>query len=351
MTKQIAVVYLLLPAAAIFLENVAGRTQFLSDAIKLSVAGLIAAAISAPWFGLNAEKAKLIADECAVNITQAQTFTGNLQHYAQVLPATMSPYLLIAFVLALIFAGKIVTRQLYLLLLSAGGGVLAVCTLAWILPKPQYIAPAPITTAVVTACFLAQLIESKRSFVQRIGWIGLFAAVLQIVSLEFSPYPVSTPTWFANIGRSMGNTISEPRLGIALVNPRPDVDWGQYWAMQEIDKLDKGRKVYLNILANSPDLNVHTFELIAHDLHSEVVPTTSRHYTIGGDKATFSSTEALYYHWYLIQSENHYQGFADAASEKAFEQLKQFVKTDSHFKQVADHKLPDGTILALYRQK
>ncbi|MBS1954371.1 MAG: glycosyltransferase family 39 protein [Cyanobacteria bacterium SZAS-4] len=351
MTKQIAVVYLVLPAAAVFFEKIAGRTKFIADAVKLAVAGLIAAAISAPWFVLNAGKAKLMADECAVTITHAQSFTGNLQHYAQVLPATMSPYLLVAFVLALVFARKIVTHQLYLLLLSAGGGVTAVCTLAWILPKPQYIAPALIMTAVVTGCFLAQMVESKQRFVQRLGWIGLVAAILQILSLEFSPYPVSTPQWFANIGRSMGNTISEPRLGITLVNARPEVDWGQYWAMQEIDKLDKGRKVYLNILANSPDLNVHTFELIAHDLHSEVVPTTSRKYTIGGDKATFSPAEALYYHWYLVQSENHYQGFADAASEKAFEQLKQFVKTDSHFEQVASHSLPDGSTLTLYRQK
>lgn len=351
MTKQIAVVYLVLPAATVFFEKIAGRTKFFSDAIKLSFAGLIAAAMSAPWFILNAEKAKQMADECAVTITHPQTFMGNLQHYAQVLPATMSPFLLVAFVLALIFARNVVTRQLYLLLLSAAGGVVAVCTLTWILPKPQYIAPALITAAVVTGCFLAELVESEKGLVRKIGWIGLVAAVLQILSLEFSPYPVSTPKWFSDIGRSMGNTISEPRLGVTLVNPRPDVDWGQHWAMREIDKLDKGRKIYLNILANSPDLNVHTFELIAHDLHSEVVPTTSRKYTIGGDTATFSPTEALYYHWYLIQSENHYQGFANKASEKAFEQLKQFVKTDSHFNQVSSHPLPDGSTLTLYRQR
>ena len=351
MTKQIAVVYLALPVAAVFFERVAGQTKSISDAIKLSVAWLICVAICAPWFVLNAAKAKFMADECAVNITHAQSFSDNLLHYAAVLPATMSPYLLIVFVAALFFARKIVSRQLYLLLLSAGGGVLAVCTLAWILPKPQYIAPALITTAVISGCFLAQLIEHKNRYVRRVGWVGLAAAILQILSLEFSPYPVSSPTWFCNFGRAMGNTISEPRLGITLVNPRPEVDWGQYWAMREIDKIDGGRRVYLNILSNSPDLNVHTFELIAHDLHSQVVPTTSRKYTIGGDKATFSPAEALYYHWYLIQSENHYQGFADAASEKAFEHLKQFVKTDAHFSEVARHPLPDGTSLTLYRQK
>ncbi len=90
---------------------------------------------------------------------------------------------------------------------------------------------------------------------------------------------------------------------------------------------------------------MHTFELIARDLHSEVVPTTSRKYTIGGDRLTFSPAEALYYQWYLLESENHYQGFADVASEKAFERLKQFIKTDTHFREVASHALPDGSTL------
>ncbi len=159
----------------------------------------------------------------------------------------MSPYLLVVFGAALIFARKIIARQLYLLILSASGGVIAVCTLAWILPKPQYIAPALITTAVITGCFLAQLLENKNRNLRRVGWLALAAAVLQILSLEFSPYPVSSPKWICHFGRSMGNTISEPRLGITLVNPHPDADWGQYWAIEEIDKTDRGRKVYLNI--------------------------------------------------------------------------------------------------------
>ena len=351
MTKQIAIAYLALPVAAVFVEQIAGKSKSIADASKLFVAGLICAVINAPWFVLNAQKAKLMADECAVHISHPQSFSDNLWHYASVLPATMSPFLMIAFVAALFFARKIVTRQLYLLLLSAGGGVLAVSTLVWILPKPQYIAPALIMTAVVTACFLAQSIEHKNFYVRRAAIIALVAAVLQMLSLQFSPYPVSSPKWVSNFARSMGNTISEPRLGITLVNPRPEVDWGQVWAIREIDKVDKNNKVYVNILSNSPDLNVHTFELIAHDLNSAVVPTTSRSYTIGGDKMTFSPSQALYYQWYLIQDENHYQGFVDAASEKAFEQLKQFVKTDAHFKEVSRHQLPDGTNLTLYRQK
>jgi hypothetical protein len=177
------------------------------------------------------------------------------------------------------------------------------------------------------------------------------AAFLQIISLEFAPYPISRLQWLTDFGRSSGNTISEPRLGITLVNPRPDVDWGQYWAVREIEKVDHGQKVYLNILSNSPDLNVHTFELIVHDLNSAVVPTTSRNYTIGGDKISFTPKQALYYQWYLIQSENHYQGFVDEASRHAFEQLKQFVEIGAHFKQIASHRLPDGTTLSLYRQK
>jgi 4-amino-4-deoxy-L-arabinose transferase-like glycosyltransferase len=351
MTKQIAVAYLGLPFAAVFCECLIGKSKSTAAALKLIGAGVIGACISAPWFVLNAEKAKLMADECAAHITESQSFFGNLLHYQQVLPSMMSPLLELTFVAALLTSCNLFARQLYPLLLSAVGGVLAVSTLAWILPKPQYIAPALITTAVVSGWFLARRIEHPDLLLRRAAWIVIAAAVVQIFSLEFAPYPVSQPQVLYNFARGLGNTISEPRLGITLINPRPDVDWGQYWALRTIDDVDKHKQVWLNILSNSPDLNVHTFELLAHDLHSEVKPTTSRIYTIGGDTATFSPTQALYYQWYLIQSENHYQGFADANSEKAFEQLKQFVKTDSHFNEVASHSLPDGSSMTLYRQK
>jgi hypothetical protein len=351
MTKQIGVAYLILPAAAMFCESLIGSRKSFADALKLVVVGSLTGIISAPWFLLNAEKARLMADDCAVHITRTQSMSDNLLHYAQVLPATMSPLLMAVFVVALVAARQVVTRQLWILLLSALGGVLAVSTLSWILPKPQYIAPALITTAVVSGCFLGQLFESQNRWVKRAGWVVMAAAFLQIISLEFAPYPISRLQWLTDFGRSSGNTISEPRLGITLVNPRPDVDWGQYWAVREIEKVDHGQKVYLNILSNSPDLNVHTFELIVHDLNSAVVPTTSRNYTIGGDKISFTPKQALYYQWYLIQSENHYQGFVDEASRHAFEQLKQFVEIGAHFKQIASHRLPDGTTLSLYRQK
>jgi Dolichyl-phosphate-mannose-protein mannosyltransferase len=351
MTKQIAVAYLILPAAVMFFEKIIGRERSFADALKLAVIGLITGVISAPWFFLNAEKARLMADDCAVHITHTQSMSDNLLHYAQVLPATMSPLLMAVFIAGLIFARQIVTRQLWILLLSATGGVLAVSTLSWILPKPQYIAPALITAAVVSGCYLAQLFESQNRWLKRVGWFVVAAAMLQIFSLEFTPYPVSSLQWLTDFGRAAGNTISEPRLGITLVNPRPDVDWGQYWAVREVEKVDHGKKVYLNIMSNSPDLNVHTFELIVHDLNSAIVPTTSRNYTIGGDKVTFSAKEALYYQWYLIESENHYQGFVDAASRDAFEQLKRFVQGGSHFDFIAAHKLPDGSTISLYRQK
>ncbi|MFN8551899.1 MAG: hypothetical protein U0103_10450 [Candidatus Obscuribacterales bacterium] len=259
---------------------------------------------------MNAAKARLMADDCAVHITHTQSFTGNLLHYAQVLPATMSPILMVVFLVGLCAARNIVFRQLYPLLFSAVGGVVAVSTLGWILPKPQYIAPALITSAVVSGCFLGLLFESRNMWMKRCGWLLLVTATLQIVSLEFAPYPISSPQWISNFGRATGNTISEPRLGITFVNPRPDVDWGQYWSMRgNREGRCRTHKVYLNILSNSPDLNVHTFELIAHDLNSLVVPTTSRSYTIGGDKVHFSPAEALYYQWYLVAKRKSLSGF------------------------------------------
>lgn len=351
MTKQIAVTYLVLPAVAVFTEQLLGKGKSFSNASKLCVTAIITALLSAPWFVLNAGKAKVMADECAANISHAQSFTDNLFHYVQVLPSTMSPLLVAALLCAVCALGKAQWRNLYLLALSAGGGVLAVCTLTWITPKPQYIAPALISAAVITASALARLVESPNPLAKRVGLAALTAAVLQLFSLLFSPYPLAKPEWLANFGRALGNTIAEPRLGITLVNPRSPTDWGQDWTLDQIVTVDKGSPVYLNVLSNSPDINVHTFELLVHERNCSVVPTTSREYTIGGDVVKFSPAKALYYQWYLIPSENHYQGFVDSASAKAFDELKHFVQTGTNFRQVGTHALPDGTSIALYRQK
>ncbi|HEY9676814.1 MAG TPA: phospholipid carrier-dependent glycosyltransferase [Drouetiella sp.] len=351
MTKQIAAAYLALPALFVFAEPIAGRTKYLADSVKVLFAGVVSIAIGAPWFILNAEKAKLMADDCAVHISQPQTFAGNLDFYSSALPVLMSPLLVAFMVGAIVFSWQTVSRQLLPVVLSAVGGVLAVSTLSWITPKMQYIAPALITCAVVSGTCLAGMFEHKSKLIRVLGGVFLVAAVAQILSLELAPYPVSQPEQLADYAKVLNNRIAEPRLGMTLVNPSPAEDWGQYWALKQVEQADKKAPVWINILSNSPDLNVHTFELLVHDLNMAAKPTTSRIYTIGGDTATFSPTQALYYQWYLIQSENHYQGFANASAEKAFEQLKNFVKTDSRFKLVGTHGLPDGSTLSLYRQK
>lgn len=97
MTKQIAVAYLILPGAAMFCQSLIGSRKSFADALKLVVVGVITGIISAPWFLLNAEKARLMAYDCAVHITHTQSMSDNLLHYAQVLPSTMSPLLMAVF--------------------------------------------------------------------------------------------------------------------------------------------------------------------------------------------------------------------------------------------------------------
>ena len=347
MTKQIAATYLALPFAAVAIVQVVRKKLPAPQVLMIVTLGAL---ICAPWFLLNAGAVKEIADECAVHIMHRQTILDNLKFYASVLPSMMSPLLMACFAGALFATPRTEIRRLWPLALSALGGIAAVSTLAWIIPKPQYIAPALIGAAVLSGCFAEHIVESRLKLPRIAVYLVIIVAGLQIASLLFAPYPVSQPVWFAKLPEVLGNTIKEPRLGINRINARPAEDWGQYWSIKQIDQIEKGKPVWLNVLCNSPDLNVHTFEIVARDLHSPVKPTTSRVYTIGGDETNFSEEKALYYQWYLIQSENRYQGFADAKSESEFNKLKQFVRSGKNFKEVARKALPDDSTIFLYKQ-
>jgi len=355
MTKQIAVAYLALPTIYILGNQLIGGKKAQPHVSRTTVAQalsicLIAGAICAPWLLLNAGQAKNIADECSAHITKSQSYWANLAFYMVQLPTIMSPLLLAILPSAFLTVPRTALTKLVPVGLSVLGGLLSISAVAFLFPKPQYEAPILIASAIVSGIVLCRIADSSSRLLPAFAYAYLAAAVTQILAMEFAPYPVHYPAFLSKIPSSMKAEISEPRLGFVGLNPHNTQDWGQVWAIEQIDKIDSGKQVWLNILGNTPNLNVHTFELVARDLNSKVKPTTSRLYSIGGDTVHFSPEEALYYQWYLVPSENKYQGFANAESEQQFQRLKEFISDSDHFRAVASKVLPDGSSVTLYRQ-
>ena len=78
---------------------------------------------------------------------------------------------------------RLKVTRLWPLYISAASGVLSVSTLAWIFPKPQYIAPALICAAAVSGVLLALPFDSDSKIGKSCSVALLALALVQFLSL------------------------------------------------------------------------------------------------------------------------------------------------------------------------
>ncbi|HEY9714701.1 MAG TPA: phospholipid carrier-dependent glycosyltransferase [Chroococcales cyanobacterium] len=372
LTKQIACLYLVGPGLTILIWQLLSlaRQRRPAPVLQVIVIAVVTAALFLPWVVVNAGESQNLAKDCAEHLgvrrSLVETLSANVLFYCGCLKSMMSPVLLAAFIASVGFLAVKMRSSFILLFSSPLIGIAAVSTLAWIFPKPQYIAPALVSFSACTGIAMARLWWagrlpvkgndevhglSKRAVAAWLVPLICLVAGVQMFSLLFAPYPLAQPSFLARISDRLGARIREPRLRIERINAHRAEDWGYAYVLDTIERREQGKPVWLNVQSNSPDLNVHTFELIAHDLHSHVRPTTSRVYSIAGDRTEFSKEKALYYQWYLLRDAALGQGFETAESQAADRDLRQFVTTGGKFELVARRALPDGSSLYLYRQK
>lgn len=271
----------------------------------------------------------------------------------------MSPLLLAAFLLALLPLTK---REMHLPLLpaalSAVGGVAMISTLTWAFPSLRYDAPVLIVTAAYTGAG-ASLFWDK-SPVRVSSVLIAAAAALQYASFNFTPYPISQPSWLSRISEVLGVRVVElfgltehDRRGsdVLHANPSPPQDWGHEWCIRTIDSVQGHVPVFLNILPDIGALNGNTFELQAHMLGSLVRPTTSRRWTVMGDAVSFDPKVAQYYQWYLLKTGFQGNIFRDDESLKQYNQLTDYVMHSGRFRLIGTHRIADGSLLSLYQQQ
>lgn len=188
--------------------------------------------------------------------------------------------------------------------------------------------------------FLERLISSPKQW-QKVIATGVIAlGILDYIFFNFVPYPLHCPRllWQASISDHNGNPILS-------------ADWGHTPVIETIEKLDGHKPTYLNILTNSPMLNVHTFALLLKEKsNNTITPTSSRSWTIIGDKVQFSPTTALYYQWYLLKNGSSGYYFHDKQSELNFKQLLNFISHSRKYNLIIQKTLPDSSALMLYRR-
>lgn len=352
MTKQLAGAFIMAPAALVFLNTLTGKR--FENTAKLLAAAIIPAAMSLPWLLVTYPSLQKLAQYNTHAIGQKGMTLGFgwvLSTYLSALPSMMTPILLAGFIASLLIASTKTHRSLILVSASSIGGLILISTLSWAYPLDRYAMPALIAPAIYTAYAFSYAWSNRKSIFLRVCFVVLaLVGALQFLLVNYAPYPLYVPSVV---------TRALPAIGIGLKSfhdfqiptiPEKD-DWGQIWILTQIRQADKELPVYLHIMPNSRELNVHTFQYAGKLVNSPVIPTTMRQWAVTGDSIEFSPQKAMYYHWYLLKTGDQGNIFADTKSRKAFDDLTNFVRTSGKFRLMAMRSLPDHSICYLYRQK
>lgn len=357
-TKQIAPAFIAGPGLYLFVSHTIQAlkgNQPKSRPLQLMVGLSGSLAMFAIWYLLSASAVQGLASHNVEHIgsrSLATYFSENLWFYLSGAPRVMSPLLFGLFLVSVLAIKPEQHRKLIPVGLSAVIGLAMVCCIGWAMPLDRYQAPALIAVGIYTAIGLAALVASRNMLIKAGSIAVLALAVVQLISFEFCPYPISQPVVLTKLSEWLGVQVKGYRTVYPKDNPGvAGQDWGQKWIIQTIESVDSKNGCWLNLQVNSSELNPHTLELYAKQMHSNVRPTSSRVWTVKGDKQTFDEKQALYYQWYLLKSAVLGNPFQDEKDRQSTEQLLKFVTTSGHFRMVADKKMPDGSTIALYRQK
>lgn len=362
MTKQVAAAFLLGMGLWMFVRSVREKDAKVRmwRCLALVLMVVYVAAFLVPWL---ISSSKFISTFARANqesisytigqITVPQAFVRGVKFYAVSLWRTMAPLLIAAFLLSLMTSGKKVHRQLLPLTLSLVGGILLISFLPWQFPHDRYVGSLLILPSVYIGVAAADALESPQILKGLLSAVFLSLAFLQYLSYLFAPYPVSASPGFTALSKVLGVTNRSDLTFLFDKNiPRPaSVDWGQRWVLEKIAEVDPNLPVWLNVLSNHVDLNPQTIELEGKYLKSVVRPTSSRVWTVMGDRVSFTPVSAMYFHWYLLKTGDSGCPFIDKQSEDSYRSIIEFVQTSGKFREVARREIPDGTEIILYRQK
>ncbi len=357
MSKQIAAAYLIIPAFyyLIIALRKSGNSYDYKYVFHLILMAAIVVLISLPWTLINLHSIIDFAHYNGAYMVKVPFLVAlpcNLYGYLQAFPYMMSPVLFLVFVLTLVFYWRSCFNTLLPLLLSGAGGVLLVSCISMTAPLDRYIAPALLAPAMCSGVFFKNLFTGKRWIWKWFAALILAVAVLQFLSFNFAPYPLRCIPDFNSVSERLGVCLREYRgARIYRACPAMPVDWGQVWVIKKIEDKEHGQPVWLNIVPSTGPHSVHTFELVVRSLGSQVRPTTSRRWTLKGDHVEFSPQTALYFQWFLLTSGNQGNQFEDIVSQTNYEKLIKFVRYSGKFAVEAERRLPDGSMMSLYRQK
>lgn len=352
--KQMSAIYMIVPCLILFFQCLLKKqTKQLS---QLILAGSIVAFSLLAWLLPNLESLREWVNYYKGDRMHSGSYLSscleNFSGYVGGLPTMMSPLLTLLFVLAAAYVFRNRNRYgetLWIPVTANVGGLLLMSFLSINKPELRYIVPVLTVPAIVTALLFADIWRSKAKM---LAPILLATILIQFVIYNFAPYPLPLPEGVARTVREIaGHSVKQE-----AVEPRPNPTargdlYGQNWAIGEVGKAQRGVKTYLNIQPSTPDLSVHTLDLVALFSDCKIECSTFRMFTLRGDKIRYDENAIKFYPWYLLKTGHQGGDFYDSESARNYQAIENFIKSGKDFKLYASHKIADGSELSLYHRK
>ncbi|MBU6453684.1 MAG: hypothetical protein KGS72_18030 [Cyanobacteria bacterium REEB67] len=364
-SKQVSVLFLLFPC--LFLLGRETKARHGKNIARLALAGACPALALLLWMLPNLKALAAWRDYYKNDPTLSggpvNVFFDHFSHYLSGLVGMLSPGLLLLAALAILWLSRsraLCKQDIYIAIAASVCGLLLLCCVGLNKPEQRYVIPLAIAPAIYSGQLLAGWLDDRK--LKFAAWTVLFFALAQFVLLNYTPYPINASDAFEHVvykiaGHNVSREMVEPRPA-----PTPGGDrWGQEWVIDQIaaanakDLLDqpgkKGAKITLNLMPSTPDLSVHTIDLVCIFTNTQIEPSTFRQFTLHGDMVRYDEGALNYYEWYLLKTG--YQGspLDSQASKDNYKKILNFVQNPEHFTLYSERNLPDGSKLQLYRRK
>lgn len=361
--KQPAGYFLLAPAVYLTLKPEDSKQNYKRKLAQATLIALIAMAVFLPWFLTNLTYFNFLVEKNvqAFNASQNKnTFFNYLIPYLNAFPRSISPLLFGTSIVG-IFALKRETQLKILpFTLSSIFGILLLSTFTASENLSRYIIPGLIAPALYIGAVLGKGIHAKKMLIKVSAIFLIVILLFQDLSFSYFPYPMqkALPAFASdsiNKVSSLTNTINScpaGQLDWSKDNPLSAAnDWAQRKVIQVIGEKSGKRPVWLNIMINTGQLNTRTFTYLCKIAKTNISPSTSRVWTITGDRVVFDQDEINRYDWYLFKTGQQGYRFVDQNSSDAALKIRQYVENSEYFKLVSSMDLPDKTKILLYQNQ
>lgn len=353
LTKQSAAFFIAPAYLYLFCELLSERDH--RNVLVLSVSGLVAASLPAPWFIVNfADMKNFIATNRGANLPDSLLglVSNNARDYALGMRSNLGTVLTGLFLLSLFI--KRPGHKQAMVAVASVVGCLALLPLAWV-PGPRYLLPALGWIAIVSAAGIVQLWDTKRLLPRAFVACVLAHAALTFYCLNFTPYPLPQLSTLERNGIVERDYYDIENRSVPGP-PMPYSNWADYifGCIQQRSSLHQPTS--LCVLAEKQQVGPAALQYLVrmHDYKIGVV--TFATWTMKGFRFDYTPEQFDSVDWFLkLEGSPPFDSpwqkpFCDDDSVGKYQWIVRRLKNPRLFERVGRNRLPDGSFEVLYKR-